>query len=50
MIIVLSSSEHVYRILKPGGEMYFSDVYASQRVPILARFDPEIYVRMRKEY
>lgn len=23
----------VFRVLKPGGEMYFSDVYASQRIP-----------------
>ena len=25
--------KEAYRLLKPGGEMYFSDVYASQRVP-----------------
>ena len=25
--------KEAYRVLKPGGEMYFSDVYASRRVP-----------------
>lgn len=25
--------EHVYRLLKPGGEFYFSDVYADRRLP-----------------
>ena len=23
----------VYRVLKPGGELYFADVYASRRLP-----------------
>ena len=28
-----------YRILKPGGELYFSDVYSSKRVPAALRQD-----------
>lgn len=33
----------VQRLLKPGGEFYFSDVYASRRVPDAARNDPVLY-------
>lgn len=33
----------VRRLLKPGGEFYFSDVYASRRVPDAARNDPVLY-------
>ena len=32
-----------YRLLKPGGEMYFSDVYSSQRVPTLLKKDPVLW-------
>ena len=32
-----------YRLLKPGGEMYFSDVYADRRVPAALREDPLLY-------
>ena len=32
-----------YRILKPGGEMYFSDVYADRRVPEELVQDPVLY-------
>ncbi|VAX10723.1 SAM-dependent methyltransferase SCO3452 (UbiE paralog) [hydrothermal vent metagenome] len=32
-----------YRILKPGGEMYFSDVYADRRVPQELIADPILY-------
>ena len=33
----------VYRLLKPGGEMYFSDVYSTQRVPNhLRRYTPNL--------
>lgn len=32
-----------YRLLKPGGEMYFSDVYADRRVPESLRQDPVLY-------
>jgi ubiquinone/menaquinone biosynthesis C-methylase UbiE len=37
-VINLSSNkrnvfQHAYRVLKPGGEMYFSDVYSSKRLP-----------------
>ncbi len=33
----------VYRILKTGGEMYFSDVYANKRVPTHLKEDPLLY-------
>ncbi|SMF23289.1 methyltransferase domain-containing protein [Pseudogulbenkiania subflava] len=33
----------VYRLLKPGGEFYFSDVYADRRVPESVRNDPVLY-------
>jgi len=33
----------VHRLLKPGGEMYFSDVYADRRVPEALRKDPVLY-------
>jgi arsenite methyltransferase len=33
----------VQRLLKPGGEFYFSDVYADRRVPSSVRNDPVLY-------
>jgi len=33
----------VHRLLKPGGEFYFSDVYADRRVPDAVRNDPLLY-------
>ncbi|MBT6492799.1 MAG: methyltransferase domain-containing protein [Deltaproteobacteria bacterium] len=33
----------VFRILKPGGEIYFSDVYADKRVPEHLKDDPLLY-------
>lgn len=30
----------VFRVLKPGGELYFSDVFADRRVPAALRDDP----------
>jgi arsenite methyltransferase len=33
----------VHRLLKPGGELYFSDVYADRRVPSELRNDPVLY-------
>ena len=33
----------VQRLLKPGGEFYFSDVYADRRVPSALRNDPVLY-------
>lgn len=33
----------VQRLLKPGGEFYFSDVYADRRVPDTVRNDPVLY-------
>ena len=35
--------ENAYRLLKPGGEMYFSDVYADRRVPKQLVDDPVLY-------
>lgn len=32
-----------YDLLKPGGEMYFSDVYSSRRVPAELQADPVLY-------
>ncbi|MEM6625631.1 MAG: methyltransferase domain-containing protein [Pseudomonadota bacterium] len=32
-----------YRLLKPGGELYFADVYADRRMPETLRADPELY-------
>ncbi|MCP5202090.1 MAG: methyltransferase domain-containing protein [Gammaproteobacteria bacterium] len=32
-----------HRLLKPGGELYFSDVYASRRVPAGLAADPVLY-------
>ena len=32
-----------YDLLKEGGEMYFSDVYADRRIPMEVANDPEIY-------
>ncbi|PCI46275.1 MAG: methyltransferase type 11 [Alphaproteobacteria bacterium] len=33
----------IRRLLKPGGEFYFSDVYADSRVPDAVRDDPVLY-------
>lgn len=33
----------VARLLKPGGEFYFSDIYADRRVPEALRDDPVLY-------
>jgi SAM-dependent methyltransferase len=33
----------IYRLLKPGGELYFSDVYADRRVPETVSNDPVLY-------
>ena len=35
--------KEVYRVLKPGGELYFSDVYASRRLPQELRDDPILH-------
>jgi arsenite methyltransferase len=32
-----------YRLLKPGGEMYFSDIYADRRIPAELVSDPVLY-------
>jgi arsenite methyltransferase len=32
-----------YRLLKPGGELYFADVYADRRVPSVVANDPVLY-------
>jgi len=33
----------IFRVLKPGGELYFSDVFASRRMPTALRDDPLLY-------
>lgn len=33
----------VYRLLKPGGEMYFSDVYSDRRVPLTLQKDEVLW-------
>lgn len=35
--------KEIFRILKPGGEIYFSDVYADKRVPAHLQEDPLLY-------
>ncbi|KJV05532.1 methyltransferase domain-containing protein [Methylocucumis oryzae] len=30
----------IFRVLKPGGELYFADVYADRRIPAALRHDP----------
>ncbi|MGZ8907923.1 MAG: methyltransferase domain-containing protein, partial [Methylobacter sp.] len=30
----------IFRVLKPGGELYFSDVFADRRIPVELRQDP----------
>jgi SAM-dependent methyltransferase len=35
--------KQAYRLLKPGGEIYFSDVYADRRVPSSLREDPVLW-------
>ena len=32
-----------HRLLKPGGELFFADVYADRRVPAALRCDPELH-------
>lgn len=33
-------AQEAYRVLAPGGEMYFSDVYCDRRLPADIRTDP----------
>lgn len=35
--------EEIFRVLKPGGELYFSDVFASRRVPEMLKEDPVLH-------
>ncbi len=47
-VINLSPDKHsvfkeIFRVLKPGGEMYISDVFADRRIPQYLRDDPVLY-------
>ncbi|MFT5127016.1 MAG: arsenite methyltransferase [Rhodothermales bacterium] len=47
-VINLSPNKHkvfseIFRVLKPGGELYFSDVYSDRRIPENLRQDPVLY-------
>ena len=47
-VINLSSAkervfQEIFRVLKPGGELFFSDVFADRRLPAEVRADPEAY-------
>ena len=33
----------IFRVLKPGGELYFADVFSGRRVPVHLRDDPVFY-------
>jgi ubiquinone/menaquinone biosynthesis C-methylase UbiE len=33
----------IFRVLKPGGELYFSDVFADRRIPVELQNDPVLY-------
>lgn len=35
--------DEAWRLLKPGGELYFADVYADRRVPVELQSDPVLY-------
>ena len=35
--------DQAWRLLKPGGELYFADIYADRRVPAELRNDPILY-------
>ena len=35
--------KEIYRILKPGGELYFSDIFVDRRIPEAIANDPVIY-------
>lgn len=35
--------DEAYRLLKPGGELYFADIYADRRIPEHLRVDPVLY-------
>jgi len=33
----------IFRVLKPGGELYFSDIFADRRIPVHLKKDPILY-------
>jgi len=39
----LAVLKSAYKLLKPGGEFYFSDVYADRRIPQILQNDPVLY-------
>ncbi len=47
-VLNLSPDKHrafgeIFRVLKPGGELYFSDVYANRRIPRELQRDPVLF-------
>lgn len=40
--------KEIFRVLKPGGELYFSDVYASKRVPEALQRDKVLWGEVRR--
>ena len=35
--------DEAWRLLKPGGELYFADIYTDRRVPVALQSDPVLY-------
>ncbi|GAB4133881.1 MAG: methyltransferase domain-containing protein [Ignavibacteriales bacterium] len=35
--------KEIFRVLKPGGELFFSDVFADRRIPLELKNDPVLY-------